>query len=438
MDANKAPPSLEATLSATLAKRKKNHTIRKLTTFPSTTADFSSNDFLSLATCPNLRNAYLQELSQDPILTSHLGSGGSRLLDGNSTYAEDLEKQISQFHSAPCGLLCNSGYDANTGLFSCLPQKGDYIVYDEYIHASVHDGMRLSRAKETRFFPHNDLRALRSVLEQILEEDQNIRNGKSNIFLAVEAVYSMDGDMVPLREVVELRNELFPSRKPVSASGSLTNCHIIIDEAHSTGWVGPKGRGLVSEVGLERECLIRLHTFGKAMAANGAILLCSSEVLREYLINYARPMIYTTFMSYPNLAAIKASYGVLMSGQGDILAENLRKLMRVLYERLREVESVLELGIEDKHLLRCPLEMPQTPIFAVLSSEPKALAAYCQQQGFVVRGIVAPTVPLGTERIRVCLHAGNTVEEIEGLVKCIRAWTIQRKREIEKAGRGRL
>ena len=438
MDKDRPPPNFESVLSSTLAKRKKNHTIRKLTTFPSTTADFSSNDFLSLATCPNLRNAYLKELSQDPILTSHLGSGGSRLLDGNSTYAEDLEKQISQFHSAPCGLLCNSGYDANTGLFSCLPQKGDYIVYDEYIHASVHDGMRLSRAKETRFFPHNDLRALRSVLEQILEEDENIRNGKSNIFLAVEAVYSMDGDMVPLQEVVELRNELFPPRKSGAASGSSTNCHVIIDEAHSTGWVGPKGRGLVSELGLENECLIRLHTFGKAMAANGAILLCSSEVLREYLINYARPMIYTTFMSYPNLAAIKASYEALMSGRGDVLAANLRKLMRVLYERLREVENVLELGIEEKHLLRCPVEMPETPIFAVLSSEPKALAAYCQQQGFVVRGIVPPTVPLGTERIRVCLHAGNTVEEIEGLVKCIRAWTLQRKREVEKAGRGRL
>ncbi|KAM3422058.1 hypothetical protein BST61_g2434 [Cercospora zeina] len=435
MDKKYAPPSLEAALSTTLAKRVKNQTIRKLTTFPSTSADFSSNDFLSLATCRNLRNAYLQELSQDPTLTTHLGSGGSRLLDGNSTYAENLEKQISSFHSAPCGLLCNSGYDANTGLFSCLPQKGDYIVYDEYIHASVHDGMRLSRAKETRFFPHNDLRALRNVLEQILEEDENVQTRKSNVFLAVEAVYSMDGDMVPFREVVELRNELFPQKKSGSSS---TNCHIIIDEAHSTGWVGPRGRGLVSDLGLENECLIRLHTFGKALAANGAILLCSSQVLREYLINYARPMIYTTFMSYPNLAAIKASYEVLMSGRGDTLAGNLRRLMRELYERLREVENGLDLGIEKRHLLRCPMKMPETPIFAVLSSEPKALAAYCQREGFVVRGIVPPTVPLGTERIRVCLHAGNTVGEIDGLVKCIRAWTVQRMREIEKAGRGRL
>ena len=361
-------------------------------------------------------------------MTSHLGSGGSRLLDGNSTYAENLEKSIATFHNAASGLLCNSGYDANTGLFSCLPQRGDYIVYDEYIHASVHDGMRLSRCKEARFFAHNDMLALRRVLEQIVESDENVREGRASVFIAVEAVYSMDGDLCPLQQIVDLKNSILQKGQGV----------LIVDEAHSTGWIGPQGRGLVSMLGLEKEVEVRLHTFGKALACNGAILLCQSELLREYLINYARPMIYTTFMSYPNLAAIKASYQYLMDGKGEVLARNLQTLIRTLFEKLREMQADLRLGIAEAHLLRCPTELPETPIFAVLSSEPKVLAAHCQKKGFVVRGIVPPTVPLGTERIRVCLHAGNTVEQIDGLVACIRAWTVERVVELRNAGRTRL
>ncbi|USW59522.1 Putative aminotransferase, class I/classII, pyridoxal phosphate-dependent transferase, major [Septoria linicola] len=443
MQSPKSPtvPSLETSMSTALAKRKKNQTIRSLTTFPPGSADFSSNDFLSLSTSPALRDLYFQELNNhDPSpsptsLSSKLGSGGSRLLDGNSTYAEALEDTISSFHSPSSpsyGLLCNSGYDANTALFSCLPQSGDYIVYDEYIHASVHDGMRLSRAKETRFFAHNDVRALRAVLEQIIEEDVRAKEGRANVFIAVEAVYSMDGDVGDLAGIVKMKNELF------FGEGRGGNAYLIVDEAHSNGWVGPTGRGLVSDLGLEGECLVRLHTFGKALACNGAILLCATSVLREYLINYARPLIYTTFMSYPNLAAIKASYEFLIAGKGEPLARNLRFLIRTLYERLREMEAELRLPIELAHLLRCPKELPETPIFAVLSSEPKVLAAYCQKNGFVVRGIVPPTVPLGTERIRVCLHAGNTVEQIDGLVSCIRKWTVERARETGNAGRTRL
>lgn len=414
--------SLENALAAALEKRKKSSTIRKLTTFPAGAADFSSNDFLSLATSKELRDEYVKKLESDPALLQHTGSGGSRLLDGNSDYAEQLERDIAAFHGAESGLLCNSGFDANTGLFSCLPQRGDVIVYDEYIHASVHDGMRLSRARERRYFVHNDMRSLRAVVEQCIEEDEHIRSGRRNIFIAVEAVYSMDGDVAPLREIVAIRNELLPRG----------NGHLIVDEAHSNGVFGSKGRGLVSQLKLEPECTIRLHTFGKALACNGAILLCS-PLLREYLVNYARPMIYTTFMSYPALAAIRASYDFLISGRTEALAQNLRTLIRTLHKKLLQMQSSLHLPIHLAHLLQSPKDLPETPIFAVLSSEPKALAAYCQKHNFVVRGIVPPTVPLGTERIRVCLHAGNTVEQIDGLVGTIRDWVVSRAREIEQA-----
>lgn len=242
------------------------------------------------------------------------------------------------------------------------------------------------------------------------------------MFIAVEAVYSMDGDVAPLEEIVALIKGVLPKG----------NGHLIVDEAHSNGVFGPKGRGLVCELGLEKEVTIRLHTFGKALACNGAILLCS-QLIRQYLINYARPMIYTTFMSYPALAAIRASYTFLIEGKTEPLARNLQLLIQVLHEKLLEMQASLGLSPELEHLLRSPVECPQTPIFSVLSSEPKDLASHCQQRGFVVRGIVPPTVPEGTERIRVCLHAGNTVEQVEALVAVIRVWAEKRAQTLTMA-----
>lgn len=342
---------------------------------------------------------------------SNTGSGGSRLLDGNSTYAEKLEKDIAAFHNAPAGLLCNSGFDANVSLFSTLPQRGDIIVYDELIHASTHDGMRLSRAAKAIPFAHNDPAALRRLLKQCVTEYSGIREGRRNVFIAVEAVYSMDGDVAPLREVVKVLEEILPAG----------NGHLVVDEAHSTGVFGPTGRGLVSELGLEDKVTIRLHTFGKALACNGAILLCS-PLIRQYLVNYARPLIYTTFMSYPALAAIRCSYAFLMEGKSEPLARHLQFLTEALHDRLLELEASLALPQHLQHLLQTPHGRPQSAISFAMSSRPKELAAFCQSRGFVVRGIVPPTVPAGTERIRICLHAGNTSEQIDALVRTIREW----------------
>ena len=251
---------LKDALTNALDKRKAQGTIRNLTIQPPGSVDFSSNDFLSLATSQELRDIYLEELRTGPS-TVHLGSGGSRLLDGNSTYAEQLENDIATFHRAEKGLLCNSGFDANAGLFSCLPQPGDAILYDEFIHASVHDGMRLSRAGQKLAFAHNSAAALNATLEQLLCSDREIGAGRRNVFIAVEAVYSMDGDVAPLKEMVRVMHKMLP----------LGNGHLIVDEAHSNGVLGPQGRGLVCELGLEKEVSVRLHTFGKALACNGGV-----------------------------------------------------------------------------------------------------------------------------------------------------------------------
>jgi 8-amino-7-oxononanoate synthase len=261
---------LNDALNKALDKRKAQCTIRNLSIQPPGSVDFSSNDFLSLATSQELRDFYLEELRTGPS-TVTLGSGGSRLLDGNSTYAEQLEDDIAKFHRAEKGLLCNSGFDANAGLFSCLPQPGDAIIYDEFIHASVHDGMRLSRAGQKLAFAHNSSDALNATLEQLVRSDDQIRTGHRNVFIAVEAVYSMDGDVAPLEEIVRVIHKMLP----------LGNGHLIVDEAHSNGVLGPQGRGLVCGLGLEDEVSVRLHTFGKALACNGGTSIMTCSVKRR-------------------------------------------------------------------------------------------------------------------------------------------------------------
>jgi 8-amino-7-oxononanoate synthase len=255
-DSDEAPRSgLDRKLQNLLDRRRHNATLRSLTLQESNQIDFSSNDFLSLSTSPQLKSLYLQELQ---CANLPLGSGGSRLLDGNSTYAEALERSIAGFHCAEAGLLFNSGYDANAGFFACIAGRGDVVVYDELVHASVHDGMRLSLASKTLPFRHNSISSLRGVLEKVLEEAQ----GGNNVFVAAESIYSMDGDVSPLREIVEVVEEVLGRERG----------YVIVDEAHSTGVLGHHGRGLVCELGLEKRVFARLHTFGKAVAANGGEL----------------------------------------------------------------------------------------------------------------------------------------------------------------------
>ncbi|KAI9836783.1 MAG: hypothetical protein M1819_000948 [Sarea resinae] len=399
--------SLGRSLRACLDKRAAASTLRRLTVSGSSFVDFSSNDFLSLSTSDALRLEFLDEISKNP--SFGIGSRGSRLLDGNSVFAEQLESEIAAFHGAPSGLLFNSGFDANSGLFSCVPQLGDVILYDELIHASVHEGMKLSRAGARLSFKHNCVNDLRRVLAACIQKDSLVRSGKRHVFIAVEAVYSMDGDLSPLAEVTDCVEQLLP----------LGNGYIVVDEAHSTGVFGPSGRGRVCELGLEKRVFARLHTFGKALGSGGAILLCSS-LTRQYLLNYARSLIYTTSMSFPSLAAIRAAYNLLRRGEIIPLQARLQNLLQHLYTTL------LTLDLTDKingiTLLRVPPECPKSPIFFVITPYPHSLANYCQKAGFMVRGIVPPTVPPGGERVRICLHAGNTVDEIDGLVGKIKEW----------------
>ncbi|KAF2085393.1 PLP-dependent transferase, partial [Saccharata proteae CBS 121410] len=392
-----------------LTTRAQKSTLRRLTTIPSPSTDFSSNDYLSLSTSPHLRAAYLALLTNTPAPAFSLGSSGSRLLDGNSEHTEALETSIAAFHRAPAGLLFNSGFEANVGVFATLPQRGDVVVFDELVHASAHDGMRLSRAGRRVPFAHNCVASLASVLDALIREDERVRNGTRNVFVAVEAVYSMDGDVAPLEQMVGVVEGLLKG-----------NGHFVVDEAHATGLVGERGRGLVCELGLEERVFARVHTFGKAMGCAGAIVLCA-PLTREYLVNYARTLIYTTAMAFPSLASIRVVYDFMSAGGTEPLLTHLTHLTHHLHTLLLPLcppgpsSSI-------RPLLALPPFPPRTPILPLLTPHPRSLAAHCQAAGYVVRAIVAPTVPKGRERVRVCLHAGNTVGEVEGLVRAVEGW----------------
>lgn len=341
--------------------------------------DFYSNDYLGFARNGELKQRIEQELKS--ISTSVSGSTGSRLLSGNSQYAETLEKQIAEFHESEAALIFNSGFDANYGLLSSLPYKGDTIIYDELVHASLHDGIRNSKAISVSFL-HNDV----SSLEEKLKASSGLK------YVVVESVYSMDGDFAPLKEITALCEKY--------------EAGLIIDEAHATGIFGAKGQGFYEESNLL--FVARIHTFGKALGAHGAAIVCSQST-KEFLINYCRPFIFSTALPLHSLAAIKCSYEFLP------YAEAQRKQLFNLVKHFREQWSNLAVA----SVILLPGESPVQSVLITGNIEAKLLAEKIQQYGFDVRAILSPTVPKGKERIRICLHSFNTKEEVTNLVQAI-------------------
>lgn len=385
--------ALTKQLQAVLDKRLEKLKLRRLVVNPPDAIDFSSNDFLGLARSKLFRDRFLAELQT----FNHppLGSTGSRCLDGNSQYALDLEARIAKFHHAKAALLFNSGFDANSGLFSTIPQPGDIIFYDELIHASVHEGMKLSRAGMKIPFKHNCVTDLESKIIKIWQEDKTVKKPR-NVFVAVETVYSMDGDIPPLRELVTMLRRYWTKDE---------NGYIIVDEAHSTGVFGEHGRGIVCQEGLEDEIFARVHTFGKALASNGAVVL-GTETLKNYLINYARSFIYTTFMGFSSLASIRCAYQMLE--EGDSLQAQQHVLALVDHFRAT---------IHLPHGQLLPSNSPIQGIVLDGNDKVRALAEYLKARKFNVKPILSPTVPKGSERVRICLHGDNTFEEVDALVE---------------------
>lgn len=342
--------------------------------------DFCSNDYLGFAHSVVLKQNIAHEVDSYPLSLN--GSAGSRLLSGNIKYTEDLEKQIATYHDSEAGLLFNSGYDANLGLLSSLPQRGDTIILDELVHASIIDGARLSYANRYSF-KHNDLESLESKLKL----------AKGNCYVVVESVYSMDGDTPPLPKILALTKQY--------------NAALIVDEAHGVG-LYPKG--LVCELNLQQQVFARVVTFGKALGGHGAIVLGSSD-LRNYLINFARSFIYTTAAPFHQLAAIKMAYELLEKSADAIVS---------LKNNIRLFKQLVRLGDE------FPLIDSDSAIQCILLKNndlAREAAKQLQMNGLDVRPILRPTVAAGTERIRVCLHSFNTENDLTLLADTLKKFT---------------
>jgi 8-amino-7-oxononanoate synthase len=369
--------SIQKYIRLKLNQRREENTYRSLQIL-SGALDFCSNDYLGFAHDPVLQKKIQLEFDNELKIS---GSTGSRLLSGNSAYAESLEQMIADFHQADAALLTNSGFDANYGLLSALPYKGDTIIYDELVHASIHDGLRMSKADSTRF-GHNNL----------VELDEKLSAAKGLKYVVVESVYSMDGDFAPLEAIARLCEKY--------------EAGLIVDEAHATGIFGKNGAGCVQALNLQGRCLARVHTFGKALGAHGAVIL-GSEDLKSFLVNYCRPFIFSTALPRHTLAAIQCAYQFLPE-----VESRRKKLFQLagLFEKHYTSRKGFEL---------LPGNSAIKSILIPGNEAVKQFAERIQQHGFDVRPIVYPTVAKGAERIRICIHSFNTEQEVIKLAELI-------------------
>ncbi|MFV0531192.1 MAG: aminotransferase class I/II-fold pyridoxal phosphate-dependent enzyme [Flavobacteriales bacterium] len=358
-------------LKIRLEKRKESQVFRATKLFDSNKKDFFSNDYLGYA------KIHKKSISN--------GSSGSRLISGTHQEHLNLEKFIADFHKSEAALIFNSGYDANLGFFSCVPQKSDVVLYDELIHASIRDGMRLSLAKHYHF-KHNDLQDLEAKIRK--QKDCKI------IYVVVEAVYSMDGDSPDLKKLKKLVDKY-------------AVC-LVIDEAHSLGVYGEKGVGYTQWQGIEQSCFARLYTFGKALGRHGAVWVGSQDLI-DYLTNFARSFIYTTALPSSLMREIYEQYQMMK--EDDANREKLKQ--NIIFYQKKIKENTLE---DYFSLNNSPIQFFRGKNKDLLYQVSDSL----RKKDFNVKPIFHPTVPKGKERLRISLHSYNSLEEIDELIKIIK------------------
>lgn len=371
--------SFDAYFEERLNHRRQNGLLRVLPSFGSG-IDFLSNDYLGWAE-RRLLDYYVQNPA-NPIEASMSGSTGSRLLSGNSVFAEDLEHQIAAEHHAEAALLFNSGYAANLGVLQALGDRHTTFILDELCHASLLDGARLAISRRVFKFSHNNMDALR----------ERLALAKGKMIVVVESVYSMDGDEAPLDEIAALCREF--------------NAGLIVDEAHALGVMGKHRKGVADAPSIQDVLVARIYTYGKAFACHGAAVVGSGS-LRSFLVNFSRPLIYSTAAPLHQWLAIEGAYKLLKQ---DTSSHEALQLTIQLFHRLirqydfqgfipsRSAIQSLKLGSVDRAFLA---------------------AEKLNRAGIVTKAIVSPTVAAGSERIRFCLHATHTTEQIHYLFETL-------------------
>lgn len=373
-------------LSDKLEKRRQNNAERLLTS-TSGGVDFASNDYLGFAKSVALFDETHRFLRQKGYAEN--GVTGSRLISGNHPLYQQTESLVAAFHESESALIFNSGYDANVGFFSAVPQKGDFILFDELSHASIRDGIQLSNAKSYKF-QHNDYEDLERLLERCHAERTEAASD-FQMYVATEAVFSMDGDSPYLETIVALAEKY--------------QALVIVDEAHAVGVLGGNGVGLVQEHHLQDKIFARIVTFGKALGCHGAAVL-GSNLLKSYLINFARSFIYTTGLSPHAIATIYCAYKNL---EQDTLALDTLKNNIIQFNREKELLGLKLLFVRSKSAIQSAI-IPG-------NQQVRAIAEHLQEHGFDVKAILSPTVPEGQERLRICLHSYNSQDQIYGLLR---------------------
>lgn len=367
-----------------IAKRIEENSLRRLGK-PNDLTDFSSNDYLGFSASEIINKRALETLKESNLQFN--GATGSRLLSGNHPLYTTTERAIAKFHNVEDALIFNSGYAANIGFFSSIPQRGDVILYDELSHASIREGIQLSQAKAYKF-KHNSLEDIEKQLSSRVESKSN----DEEFYLVTESVFSMDGDQPDLKAIIALCKKY--------------DCRLIVDEAHALGVIGV-GRGALYELEYANNVFASIVTFGKALGCHGAAILGSSA-LKQYMINFTRSFIYTTGLPPHNIAIIRAAYSKL---EEDTITLSLLN-SNIALLRLQ----IIKQGLETSFILS------DSAIHSVVIAgniRVKEASILLAENGFDVKPILSPTVPYGQERLRICVHSYNTVEEITRLVELI-------------------
>jgi 8-amino-7-oxononanoate synthase len=353
---------------------------------------FSSNNYLGLANHPELKKASMEAASR-----YGTGSGGSRLISGNMEVHRTLEKELALFKGTEKALLFNSGYHANVGTISAFTAEGDVILSDELNHASIVDGCRLSKA-EVRIYKHADMNSL----EEILRRSSKFRKR----LIVTDSVFSMDGDITPLPDIVGLAEKY--------------SALVMVDDAHGTGVLGKKGKGAIEHFGLDGRVDIQMGTLGKALGSFGAYI-AGSEDLFHYLVNKARSLLYTTALPPSVCGSALAALKIL--GEQPELVSQLRNNAVYFREGMRGLGYVIPEG--------------ETPILPLILGDPfmtMNMARNLFDEGIYVQGIRSPTVPDETSRLRITVMATHTVEELDfglrAFEKVRKEWTLQRTKSL--------
>ncbi len=339
---------------------------------------FSSNDYLGLANHPQLKDAALKAIEQFGV-----GSGASRLVSGTLTPHHDLEKALAQFFGTEASLIFSSGYAANTGIIPHLIAQGGLIFADRLCHASLIDGCRLSRAR-LRVFHHNDVDHLKSLLAK--------HSLDGSALMVTEGVFSMDGDLAPLPELVSLAEEF--------------EAILLIDDAHGTGVMGQTGRGTIEHFGVESANVLHMGTLSKALGTSGGFITGTQEFI-AYLINTSRSFIYSTAPPPAMAAAAQAAI--------HLIQQEPERRARLWQNRERMYQGLLTIG--------CHMTQTQSPILPIIVNDPELSVemSHClRKQGIFAPAIRPPTVPKGTSRLRITVTAEHTSEQIDLALKAIK------------------